>query len=158
MWRQIFVRSSYSLILLGLVVGCSPIEKTHGYVPRADELENVKAQQDTRGSVQRKLGRPSTIGSFDETKWYYISRKTRQYAFLKPKNVEQKVVAISFNTKGVVTEVNRYGLEDGKVIDLVTRTTPTFGKELTFLQQMFGNIGRFNASNIAGSNSGIGGI
>lgn len=148
-----FLRISSVCLVISILVGCSPVTRTHGYVPRADELETIQVGKDTRGSVQRKLGRPSTIGSFDEDKWYYISRKTKQYAFFTPTNVDQKVVSVSFNQDGLVTDVNQYGLEDGKVIDLVTRTTPTFGRELTVLQQMFGNIGRFNASQV-GSNVG----
>jgi outer membrane protein assembly factor BamE (lipoprotein component of BamABCDE complex) len=150
--------SKFSLLsLIALVmISCSPVERTHGYVPRADELDSIQAGQDTRGSVQRKLGRPSTVGSFDDNKWYYISRKTKQYSFFKPENVEQKIVAISFDDNGLVDDVNQYGLEDGRVIDLVTRTTPTFGRELTVLQQMFGNIGRFNASNLGSDTPGLG--
>jgi len=49
-----------------------------------------------------------------------------------------------------VTQVNRYGLEDGKVVDLVTATTPTYGRELTVLQQLFGNVGRISADQALG--------
>jgi hypothetical protein len=33
--------------------------------------------------------------------------------------------------------VANYGLEDGRVIDLVSRTTPTGGKDFSFITQLF---------------------
>ena len=62
--------------------------------------------------------------------------------------VDRKVVAIRFDGSGRVSNVARYGVEDGKVIDLITRTTPTYGREITLLQQLFGNIGRVGADQL----------
>lgn len=129
-----------------LAAGCSPITKTHGYTPRFAELESIRAGSDTRESVLRKLGRPSTIGSFDADDWYYISMKSETYAFYAPEIVEQRVVTVSFDDGGTVTEVGNFGLEDGQIIDLVTRTTPTSGRQLTILQQIFFNLGRFGGN------------
>ncbi|MEO0717659.1 MAG: hypothetical protein AAFZ06_02150 [Pseudomonadota bacterium] len=70
--------------------------------------------------------------------------KTEALAFFEPEVVDQQVVTVSFDSTGVVENVNRYGLEDGQVVDLVTRTTPTSGRKLTILQQIFGNLGRFD--------------
>lgn len=123
--------------------GCSPIKHSHGYTPRAAELESVRIGSDSRLSVQEKLGRPSTIGAFDDDDWYYISQKTETLAFYEPEVVEQQVVLVSFDATGIVSDIGRYGLEDGRVIDLVSRTTPTSGRKLTILQQIFSNIGRF---------------
>lgn len=125
-------------------VACSPIVHHQGYAPRAAELHSIQVGVDSRESVVRTLGRPSTIGSFDSNNWYYISMKAQTYAFYKPEVVEQTVVTISFNEAGTVSEVGRYGLEDGRVIDLVTKTTPTSGRKLTILQQIFQNLGKFN--------------
>lgn len=131
-----------ALALLALSA-CSPIVKTHGYAPRAAELDSVAVGADTRETVRQKLGRPSTIGAFDADEWYYISIRTETVAFFEPEVVDQRVVTISFDANGMVTEVDRYGLEDGQVVNLVTRTTPTSGRRLTVLQQIFQNIGRF---------------
>jgi outer membrane protein assembly factor BamE (lipoprotein component of BamABCDE complex) len=58
--------------------------------------------------------------------------------------IDRRVVAIEFDQNDIVTAMNEYGLEDGRVIDLQTRTTPTHGRKLTILQQLLGNIGRFS--------------
>jgi outer membrane protein assembly factor BamE (lipoprotein component of BamABCDE complex) len=51
------------------------------------------------------------------------------------------VVAISFDkdTQAVAT-VNVYSLRDGRVIAYNNRETPTRGRELTILEQLFGNL------------------
>ncbi len=134
---------SVAVLCAGLgVAGCAPTYTTHGFTPQAEVLETIEAGTDTRGSVLRKLGRPSSSGTFDSSVWYYVASKMEEFAFYEPTVVDRKVVVVKFDDAGLVTAVNRYGVEDGKVVDLVTKTTPTFGRELTILQQIMGNVGR----------------
>lgn len=128
-----------------LVGACSPIKHTHGYTPRANELEQIEVGIDTRTSVQNKLGRPSTLGAFNEDDWIYVSIKSETIAFFEPEVVEKQVVLISFDSSDVVADVGKYGIEEGRVIDLVNRTTPTSGRKLTLLQQVFKNVGRYGS-------------
>ena len=58
--------------------------------------------------------------------------------------LEQRVVVVHFDNEGTLRDVRRYTLEDGMVVDPVTRRTPSPGKELTFLEQLLGNVGKFN--------------
>lgn len=134
--------------VLGLLTAaaCAPIKHSHGYTPRADELDRIKVGVDTRSSVQNKLGRPSTLGAFDDDDWIYISIKSETLAFFEPEVVDKRVVLVTFNTEGVVADIGNYGIEDGRVIDLVSRTTPTSGRKLTILQQVFQNVGRYGGN------------
>ena len=50
------------------------------------------------------------------------------------------MVVILFDENDIVASVNQYGLDQGRIIDLETRVTPTHGRELTILQQLLGNI------------------
>lgn len=135
------------------VAACEPVRQTHGYVPAETYLKRIDVGEDSRADVVSKIGRPSTTATFESDEWYYISRSTVTRAFFAPEPTEQKVVVLAFDADGVVRSVDRYGLEDGKVVDLVTRTTPTRGKRLTFLQQLLGNVGRFNADQVFGDES-----
>lgn len=130
--------------------GCAPTYVNHGFAPQIAELDALAAGVDTRGSVLRKLGRPSSTGTFDGDVWYYVASRTEKFAFYEPKVVDRTIAVVRFDEGGLVTQVNRYGLEDGKIVDLVTATTPTYGRELTVMQQLFGNIGRINASDALG--------
>lgn len=131
-------------LTIGLA-GCEETYTNHGFTPQIADLETIEAGSDTRGSVLRKLGRPSSVSSFDSDSWFYEASRIERYAFYEPKVVDRTVVTVSFDQQGLVEKVGRYGIEDGRIIDLVTRTTPTYGRELTALQQIFGNLGRFNA-------------
>ncbi|MFN3614397.1 MAG: outer membrane protein assembly factor BamE [Rubrimonas sp.] len=140
------------LALSAALGGCVPTYSNHGFTPQLAQLQEIEAGIDTRGSVQRRLGRPSTVGSFDSDTWYYIASRMERYAFYAPRVVDRTVVVVRFDDNGVVSSVSRYGLEDGQVVDLVTRTTPTYGRELTVLQQLFGNVGRINPGDILNAN------
>ena len=141
-----------------LAVACSPVRKTHGYAPRESQLAELKVGTDGKAEVAGKIGRPTTVGMFDKNEWYYITRQTQNRAFLAPKVLSQEVVVVGFTEDGIADSVDRYGLEDGRVVNLVTRITPTRGKRLTFLQQLLGNIGRFSADDFTGGSRTPGGI
>ena len=91
----------------------------------------------SREQVLLSLGTPSATATFDNEVFYYISQKReRRAAFMKPSLVSQSVVAVYFNKDGVVEKISNYTMQDGKVFDMVSRTTPTGGRELTFLQRI----------------------
>jgi outer membrane protein assembly factor BamE (lipoprotein component of BamABCDE complex) len=129
---------------LTLAAACAPIKETRGYVPDDVLLGELKPGVHDRNSVASLLGSPSSVATFDSATWYYITSRTEQLAFFAEEVVDQQVVAIDFDDKGVLTGVRRFSLEDANDIQLVERKTPSRGKELTLLQQIFGNIGRFS--------------
>ncbi len=131
-----------ALLALGLFA-CTPREQVHGYLPDADRLAEVKQGVHDKDSIEALLGSPSNVGNFNDKTWYYITRRTEKLAFFKDELKEQKVVAIDFDDRGIVSGVRHYGMEDGRVIEPVERKTPTRGKELTFIEQLLGNLGRF---------------
>jgi len=139
-----------AFIVLSAMVACEPVRRTHGYAPRASQLAEVTVGTDGKAEVAGKIGRPTTVGAFDDDEWYYITRSTESRAFLDPRVVSQEVIVVAFTEDGIAESVDSYGLEDGRVVNLVTQTTPTRGKRLTFLQQLLGNIGRFSAEDFAG--------
>lgn len=108
----------------------------NGYVLDKDSLDLIP-EGSSREQVLLSMGTPSTTATFDGEVFYYISQKRhRSAAFMKPKLVEQTIVAIYFNKEGTVARRGVYTLQDGKVFDSITRTTPTAGRDLTFLQQL----------------------
>lgn len=132
------------------LMGCEPIRQTHGYIPAQTYVEQIKIGEDSRADIVSKIGRPSTTAAFENDEWYYITRSTVTRAFFAPKVVDQNVMVLAFNDDGVVESLDRYVLEDGQFVDLVTRTTPTRGKRLTFLQQLIGNLGKFTPGQVFG--------
>jgi outer membrane protein assembly factor BamE (lipoprotein component of BamABCDE complex) len=129
---------------------------TQGYVIDQQSLELVPVGS-SREQVLLALGSPSTTATFDNEVFYYISQtRRRPVAFMNPKIVDQRILAVYFNEEGRVDNIANYGLKDGKVFDFISRTTPTGGKDLNFLGQMMsglGNIGASSAKNILGGGS-----
>ncbi len=132
-----------ALTLLTLA-GCAPEITTHGY--RFDEatLAQLEPGRTTEDGVTRLLGSPSSVATFDKRVWYYITQRTEHKSFYQDQVVEQKVVEIAFDDKGVLQSVEKRNLADARDVALVDRETPTSGNELSLLQQFIGNIGRFN--------------
>jgi len=124
--------------------GCSAQIDQRGNVPDADAVLSIQPGVQTKDQVSQLLGTPSSVGTFDDKTWYYISKRTRTVAFFEPTVIDQQVLCIKFDEAGVVKKVDLYGMNEALAIDPVSRTTPTYGQKLTLLQQLFGNIGRFN--------------
>lgn len=128
-------------VLVGLASACAREVESHGYAPAPSDLRDVQVGLDTRQSVRAKIGRPSTTGVFTPDSWYYVATDIEHFMFFEPEVASRRVVAVTFDQNDVVASVNEYGLQDGRIVDLETRTTPTLGRELTILQQVLGNIG-----------------
>lgn len=123
---------------------CSDITRMHGYTPDDAALENVVVGRDTRDSVAAKVGRPAAGGLMADGGWYYVQSSWVQRGPLAPRETDREVLAISFDSAGRVENIERFGLEDGTVVPLSRRVTDTNIKGLGLVQQLMGNLGRFN--------------
>ncbi len=113
---------------------------TQGYVADEQALELVPVGS-SREQVLLALGTPSTTATFDTEVFYYISQtRVRQAAFMNPKLVDQRIMAVYFGKDGRVENIANYGLQDGKVFDFVSRTTPTGGKDQGFIGQLLSGV------------------
>ena len=135
-------KTAISLVLVASVTasGCTSMNigdtMYNGYVIDQKSLELIP-EGSSREQVLLTMGTPSTTATFDSEVLYYISqRRERAAAFMKPKLVEQSVLAIYLSKDGTVARKANYTLQDGKVFDTISRTTPTGGRDLTFLQQI----------------------
>ncbi len=121
--------------------GCTRLKGHQGYVVDVDLVNSVQPGVDNRESVAQVLGKPTFTGTFDQREWYYVSRDTKFYAYNNPKARDQTVLRISFDDKGVVSAVDRTGMEQVASVNPYGKTTPTLGRKRTFFQDLFGNIG-----------------
>ena len=138
--KALAYRLGTALIAANLfLAGCT----TEQVLSNGPALEDTQLQLvpvgSSRDQVLLALGTPSTTGTFDNEVFYYISQKrTRRLAYQKLKLVDQRVVAIYFDESDIVSQVADYRLQDGKVFDFISRTTPTGGKDITLLSRLFG--------------------
>lgn len=156
------MRIGASLLALSVatVSGCTTGEVfNQGYVVDQQALELTPVGS-SREQVLLSLGTPSTTATFDNEVFYYISQqRVRGAQFLKPKLVAQNVLAVYFDEEGTVANIANYTLKDGKPFDMISRTTPTGGKDQTFLLQMLtGALGSRATANAVGRSLIRGGI
>ena len=137
-----------------LASGCVQIQGHRGYLADEVLLQSVQPGVDDRQSVERTLGRPSFVGQFGEPTWYYVSSTTGQKPFRKPKINGHTVMAVHFDGADNVVGVERTGLELVARIDPENDETPTLGRDRSFFEDLFGNIGQVGAGAAAGGGGG----
>lgn len=127
-------------LTLGLA-GCFTSYQTHGYVVTEEALSQIP-EGSSREQVLLALGTPSTQGTLSGDVFYYISQRVATTAFLEPKIVEQRVLAVYFDEEQQVQSVSNYGLKDGQVFDFIARKTATGGQDFQFISQILSAAGR----------------
>ena len=143
-----------SLGLAVLTGGCASIKNHRGYVVDAALLDSVQPGIDNRLSVERTLGRPTFESQFGNKDWYYVSVDTKRPAFGKTRTDKQTVLRVRFDGAENVIAVDRAGMEKVARIDPNGDSTPTLGRDRSFLQDLFGNVG---AVGMPGGGAGAGG-
>lgn len=150
------LRSGVMLGVAVLMAGCSSIVGHKGYLADEVILQSVQPGVDNRDSVQRALGQPSFQSQFGEPVWYYVSSTTGQRPFTNPRITEHAVLAVRFDAAGNVIAADRTGMEQVARISPEGDETPTLGRERSFLEDLFGNIGQVGAAGVGGQGGGAG--
>jgi outer membrane protein assembly factor BamE (lipoprotein component of BamABCDE complex) len=134
---QLVFNGVAAFLCLGLVAACSPEINRRGYYPKAGALAQVSEGM-AKSEVEGILGSPSTTASinFQGDSYYYISSVSQGRAFLEPIETQREVIAVRFNKQDAVTSVAQYGLEDGRVININSRETPSPGSEFNILNEL----------------------
>lgn len=148
------VRNAAIIAVAGLVAACSPVYRTHGYVPSDEQLSMIEVGRDTRATVGDFIGQPSSAGLLRDGGWYYVGSRWKELGWRAPQEISREVVAISFDKSGTVSNVERFGLDQGRVVPLSRRVTDTNIKGVSFLGQLLGNIGVIDANQVFGDGSG----
>lgn len=148
--RETTARARFVLLpgLLVLAAGLGGCLGYDGSVQRGYVVDSRALASITPGTPAEKvlsdLGTPSTTSTVGGDAWYYISQQVdRPLAFSPPTVTDQHVVAVYFGAGKKVSRTANYGIEDGRVIDIETRTTPTGGAEQGFLKNLFRSFLRF---------------
>ncbi len=132
------------VMVLGLGA-CTPIYENHGFVPSDEELALVEVGKDTREVVDATIGRPTASGLLNDVGWFYVQSTHRRVGAMAPKEVDRQVVSITFDEAGVVQNVERFGLQDGRVVAISRRVTESNIKGVSFLRQLFSSLGQVSA-------------
>lgn len=148
------MRHSRTLMLAAalavLAGGCTTIKDRRGYLADAALIDSVQPGIDNKTSVERALGRPTFASQFGDQAWYYVSMETKQRPFSRPATSEQTILRVRFDAAGNVASVDRRGMEQVAKLDPDGKKTPTLGRDRSFLEDLFGNIGAVGAPGMGG--------
>lgn len=144
------IRAIWAVLVLALLAlgACKPIVRNHGYMPNEEDLSLITVGVDTRDTVSSSIGSPSAAGLVTNSGFYYVRSRWETVGPGKPREAERQVLAITFDQDGVVENIERFGLEEGRVIALSRRVTETSIKNISFIRQLLGNLGRFRADQL----------
>ena len=134
----------YAILAMFAVTACEEHINMRGNVPHSVDIAKIRKGFHKKSDIENLLGTPSTVATFKNETWYYIGGRVKTVSFFKPEFLDRKIVIVKFNSAGVVDSVESKDAPTDKEVKLVERTTPTKGKELTIIQQLIGNVGRFS--------------
>ena len=132
-----------ALFALYLAVACGPTINTHGHVWRGTSAQEIQIGIDTRATVLQRLGSPTAEGLDQGAPWIYVTERELARGARSTVPLEQRAVVIRFDSQDRVVSVEEFGSDDRLAIEISSRETPARGRELTLLQQLLGNVGRF---------------
>lgn len=125
------------------IAACTPTQNNRGNMVENFRIAELTPGISTRTNVLKSLGSPTTTAPFDENVWYYIGQKMEKRGIFDPEVVEEKVVVVAFDESGILTTLQEIDA-DRTEIPTVDRKTPTSGNDVTLMEQLLGNVGKFN--------------
>ena len=150
------VLAGASLGLAVLLGGCVSIKDHRGFIVDQTLIDAVQPGIDNRLSVERTLGRPTFISQFGNKDWYYLSMDTKQPAFRRPQTYQQTALRVRFDPAGNVVGIDKTGMDKVARIDPDGDKTPTLGRDRSFLEDLFGNVGAVGAPGAGPAQGGPG--
>jgi outer membrane protein assembly factor BamE (lipoprotein component of BamABCDE complex) len=128
-----------------MLAGCTGVLAHKGAVIDQELVTGIQPGVDNKASVEKLLGRPTFTGQFNQNDWYYVSRDTKQIAFRNPRITRGTVLLVKFDQAGNVVSMGQTGKELVASIDPSNRRTPTLGRQKSFFDELFGNLGTVGA-------------
>ena len=137
-------------LIAGIVAisACSPLTSRHGFVPLPEDLEQMVVGQTTREEVIALVGPPTTTGAIDSQTLYYVKSEREVLGPFAPEIAKREVMAVRFTGNDVLANVERYGLEDGRVVILSRRITDDGIADVSFIGQLLGAFGNIDAGTL----------
>ena len=127
---------------------CTPTQATRGNIVEDFRMAELTPGVSTRTNVLKSLGSPTTTAPFDDNVWYYIGQKTEKKGVFDHKVTDEKIVVATFDDEGILQTLDHVDSERSD-IPKVRRKTKTGGNEVTVMEQLLGNIGKFNAPDVS---------
>ena len=154
--RHSAARLAVIWVLIAPLAGCgffAARSQVRGNKVDLGELGELVPGVSTRADAASLLGTPTAHASFDDSTWLYIGEITRPVIAGTQRVTTQEVVSLTFDNAGVLRDVQTRGKKDALPVSVIARVTPSPGSSASFMQQLLGNVGRFNAGGSSSNNT-----
>lgn len=142
---NLILLASAALTLATLAqTACTPVVAQRGNLLENHQLEQVKPGESSQSDVLRVLGSPTTKAPFDENTWYYIGQETEKRGILDAETVKERVIIARFGEDGLLSYIGDVKDREDINVPYSRDKTPTYGNDMTAIQQILGNLGKFN--------------
>ncbi|MDG6095356.1 outer membrane protein assembly factor BamE [Acetobacter sp. AN02] len=144
-----------------LTSGCSVFRATEmprGSLIEAEDYKQLQPGVSNRADAVDLLGSPTTKATFDDNTWIYISMVTVPVPASFPGIKKQQVVVLNFDEGGTLRSMRTLNKKDRKNVGMRGDITPTPGTKINVIQEILGNVGRYNPmQNMMGNGGSFGG-
>ena len=141
MFLKLVYNFLFTLLLLFSLNSCVSQKLVHGNLPDAQLVSILKVGIDSKKSTTQILGEPTFRGVLGDNSFYYVGTVNSKLAFLDPKLDDQFILELNFDKNNKLKTLYLYDENESIDVSMSSLETKHSGKKLTFLQQIFGNIG-----------------
>ena len=121
-----------------LLVSCQPRITEHGNFFNADKIELIKKTKLNKSEIIEIFGEPTTKSTFSDNVWYYITLVQQEKAYFEIKNLENKILAITFDENQLVKKYKILTEADASEINIsYPREAYNQKNEVSLIQEFF---------------------
>ncbi len=131
----------FLLVLINIISSCVTKKIVNGQLPDKSLIKTLKVGSDNKTLVVSILGSPAFHGELNDNSIYYAEITSEQFAFLDPNIKNQNVIQLEFDKSNILKNIYLFEKSDSKQIVMSQNETETYGKEISFLEQILSNIG-----------------
>jgi len=140
----IYLRVIVCSFLISLFISCTTNIKNYGYTPAKSDLDTLIIGKDSRESVIRKVGHPTTTGL--EGSFYYVRSTFTAAGIRSARLIDRTVVLFTFDKRNLLKNIETFSVKKEKVVRLDYRVTETGLQNKNIFQQIIGSISGPSAS------------
>ena len=115
------IKKSISVIIplfLIILFSCQPRITKHGNFFNPKNIQLIKKAKISKSEVVQIFGEPTLKSTFSDNVWYYITLVQHEKAYFEIKNLENKILAITFDENQIVKTYKVLSEEDSSEINI----------------------------------------
>ena len=133
--KSIFVIITLFLITL---LSCQPRITKHGNFFNAENIQIIQKTKLSKSEIIEIFGKPSLKSTFSDDVWYYIAITQHEKSYFEIKNLENKILAITFDENQLVKKYKILTENDTSEINIsYPKEAYNQNSEITLIQEFF---------------------